>query len=104
MGRLQSPRGPPTGGSLGAQNPGSPSPLHSCALRVSPSGVLTGLLGASLCAAALCPSGLVMGSGDLGAPRGEAYAVYPVAMGGPLATSLKALVLVWWEIGLDVGE
>lgn len=45
-----------------------------------------------------------MGSGDLGAPRGEAYAVYPVAMGGPLATSLKALVLVWWEIGLDVGE
>lgn len=28
----------------------------------------------------------------------------PGAMGGPLATSLQALELAWWEAGLNVGE
>lgn len=60
--------------------------------------------GARLCAAAPCPSGLVMGSGDFGALKGEAHAVGPVALGEPPAASLKALGLVWWEAGLDVLE
>lgn len=103
MPREERPPGRGRAGCAGAWGPpggsGSPSPLRSCELRVSPSGALTGLLGTRLCAAAPVPR-----PGDSGALRARGSSQGPGAVAEPLATSLQALELVWWEAGLDVGE